>query len=94
MDNKMTATEIIRLLEILIGPTTAVGETNADERILANLRTLIDVADWCVDGVSQSSETMGRSEWSMHKVGFYAKCALDGWRTWLEDVCGEGEVQE
>lgn len=94
MGNKMTATEIIRLLEILIGPTTAVGETSADERIHDNLRTLIDVADWCLGSVHTSSFTCGRSEYSMNKVGFYAKCALDGWRTWLEDVCGEMEVQE
>lgn len=86
MGNKMTAPEIIRLLEILIGPTTAIGETNADERILANLRTLIDVANWCVDGVFQSSETMGRSAWSMHKVGYEAKCALDEWRRMMREV--------
>ena len=94
MGNKMTAKEITKLLGIVIGPTTAEGETYADERILANLRTLIDVANWCVEGVFQSSETMGRSEWSMHKVGWEAKRALDEWRMWLEDVCGEREVQE
>lgn len=94
MAEKMTAKEITKLLGIVIGPTTAVGETNADERALANLRTLIYVANWCVDGVFQSSETMGRPEWSMHKVGYEAKCALDEWRMWLEDVCGEMEVQE
>ena len=94
MGDKMTATEIIRLLEIIIGPTTAVGETNADERIHDNLRTLIDVANWGLERVHTSSFTCGRSEWSMHKVGFDAKCALDEWRMWLEDVCGERKVQE
>lgn len=94
MGNKMTATEIIRLLEILIGPTTAVGETNADERIHDNLRTLIDVANWGLERVYTSSFTCGRREDSMNKVGFDAKCALDEWRVWLEDVCGEREVQE
>ena len=93
MGNKMTATEIIRLLEILIGPTTAVGETNADERIHGNLRTLIDVANWCLESIHTSSFTCGRPEYSMHKVGYDAKCALDEWRMWLDDVCGE-EVQE
>lgn len=93
MAEKMTAKEITKLLGIVIGPTTAVGETNADERILANLRMLIDVANWCVDGVFQSSETMGRSEWSMHKVGYEAKCVLGEWRMWLEDVCGEAEAE-
>ena len=94
MGNKMTATEIIRLLEILIGTTTAVGETNADERILANLRTLIDVGNWCLESIHTSSFTCGRFEYSMNKVGFDAKCALDEWRMWLEDVCGEMEVQK
>lgn len=94
MAEKMTAKEITKLLGIVIGPTTAVGETNADERIHDNLRTLIDVANWCLERVHTSSFTCGRSEYSMNKVGFDAKCALDEWRMWLEDVCGEGEVQE
>ena len=91
MTEKMTAKEIIKLLDILIGSTTAIGETNTDERVHENLRTLIDVTNWCLDGIFQSSETCGRPEWSMHKVGWDAKCALDEYRVWLEDVMG---VQE
>ena len=94
MGNKMTATEIIRLLEILIGPTTAVGESNADEQIYRNMQTLVDVVNWGLNSIHTSSFTCGRPEYSMNKVGFDAKCALDEWRMWLEDVCGEMEVQE
>ena len=93
MAEKMTAKEITKLLGVVIGPTTAVGETNADERIHDNLRTLIDVANWCLESIRTSSFTCGRPEYSMHKVGYDAKCALNEWRMWLDDVCGL-EVQE
>ncbi len=94
MSNKMTASEIIRLLEILIGTTNAVGETNADEQIHKNLQTLIDVVNWGLESIHTSSFTCGRPEYSMHNVGYDAKCALDEWRMWLEDVCGEMEGRE
>ena len=92
MSDKLTGKEIVKLLDNLIGPVEAIGETNADERIYKNLQTLIDVTNWCLDGIHQSSFTCGRSEYSMHKVGYDAKCALGEYRMWLDDVCGE--VQE
>ena len=38
--------EITKLLDVLIGKTEAVGETNEDKRRLDNLKTLIDVTNW------------------------------------------------
>ena len=83
--------EIIKLLDHLIGNTIAVGESNADEKALENLKVLIDVTNWCLDGVHQSSETVGRPEWSMNLVGFTAKGALDDYRVWLNELCDEVE---
>lgn len=93
MTDKMTWKEITKLLDNLIGPVEAIGETHADERIHKNLETLVDVTNWCLDGIYQSSSTCGRPEYSMHKVGYDAKCVLGEYRRWLDDVCGE-EVQE
>lgn len=81
--------EIIKLLDHLIGNTIAVGESNADEKTLENLKVLIDVTNWCLDGVHQSSETIGRPEWSMNLVGFTAKGALDDYRVWLNELWDE-----
>ena len=87
--DKLNSREIIKLLDNLIGTTEAVGETNADDKIYKNLQTLIDVTNWCLDGIYQSSETCGRPEASMHNIGWVARCTLGEYRTWLNGVCEE-----
>ena len=49
MSRLFEAKEITKLLDMLIGKVEAVGETNEDERRLDNLKTLIDVTNWCLD---------------------------------------------
>ena len=82
---KLDSGEIIKLLENLIGRTEAVGDTLTDERIEDNLMTLIDVANWCIDGVAQSSETKNRTESSMRRIGERAFGALLEWKEWLTE---------
>lgn len=81
----MDSNEIIKLLNILIGGTEAVGDSSIDTIIEANLKTLIDVTNWCLDGVAQSSETRHRFEGSMRNIGERAFSALDEWRMWLQE---------
>lgn len=83
---KLNSNEVIKLLESLIGDTEAVGDTWADEKIEENLKTLIDVTNWCLDSVFQSSATCGRIEDSMRRVGCRAKSALFEWEQWLEGL--------
>lgn len=82
---KLDSGEIIKLLENLIGATEAVGDTWADEKIEKNLKTLIDVANWCIYGVAQSSETKNRIEHSMRRIGERAFGALLDWKEWLSE---------
>lgn len=84
MEN-LNSSEIIKLLDNLIGGTEAVGDSWADEKIEKNLMTLIDVASWCIDGVAQSSETKNRTEWSMRRIGERAFGALLDWKDWLAE---------
>lgn len=86
---KLNSEEIINLLENLIGGVRACGETYTDEKIMNNLKTLIDIVNWGLEEVRFSSETMGRSESSMHKIGFYARGALMEWYEWLGFILGE-----
>lgn len=88
---RLNSSEIIKVLDNLIGETTAVGDTWADEKREENLKTLIDITNWCLDGVHQSSETMGRPENSMHEMGFRARQALMEYHRWLGEVLEEGE---
>lgn len=81
----MDSKEIIKLLEILIGGTEAVGDSSVDGKVEKNLMKLIDITNWCLDGVAQSSETRHRFEHSMRNIGERAFSAMDEWKTWLQE---------
>ena len=85
MKEKLTSTEIIKVLDTLIGPTEAIGDSAADHAIEHNLMILIDIVNWCLDGVSDSASTRHRFEGSMRDVGERAFAALDEWRNWLDE---------
>ena len=82
--------EITKLLDVLIGKTEAVGETNEDERRLDNLKTLIDVTNWCLDGLQFAMASgYGRAEYSMAEISYTAQCALDEYGRWIADILDE-----
>lgn len=82
--------EITKLLDVLIGETEAVGETNEDNRRLDNLKTLIDVTNWCLDGLQFAMASgYGRPEYSMAEISYTAQCALDEYGRWIADVLEE-----
>lgn len=81
--DKLNSKEIIKLLDILIGSVEGIGETYHDEIVLKNLQTLIDVTNWCIDGIAQAREQVHRHEYSLHKIGFTAQCAMQEYHDWL-----------
>ena len=87
--------EITKLLDVLIGRTAAVGETYEDGRRLDNLKTLIDVTNWCLDGLQFAMASgYGRVEYSMSEISHTACCALDEYGKWITEVLEEGEDDE
>ena len=86
MYGKMTGSEIIKLLDIVIGSTNATGSVSVDDERLKNLRTLIDITNWCLDGIKQSAEYQHCTESSMREIGQTAVAALNEYREWLEEV--------
>lgn len=90
MTRTFETSEITKLLDVLIGQTEAVGETYEDERRLDNLKTLIDVTNWCLDGLQFAMESgYGRAEWSMAEISYTAQCALGEYGTWIDDTLDE-----
>ena len=82
--------EITKLLDVLIGKVEAVGETNEDNRRLDNLKTLIDVTNWCLDGLQFAMASgYGRPEWSVAEISYTAQRALDEYGKWIADVLEE-----
>jgi hypothetical protein len=86
MYGKMTGSEIIKLLDIVIGSTNATGSASVDDERLKNLRVLIDVTNWCLDGIKQAAETRHRPENSMREIGETAFGAIAEYKDWCEVV--------
>lgn len=84
MPDNLNSREIIKVFDKLIGPTTAVGDSDADKTIDNNLRNLIDLVNWALDGIADSARTRHRSEASMRYTGERAFSALCEWKDWIE----------
>ena len=84
---KFNGTDIVCLIDALVGDTVPIGETNADNKRLDNLKTLIDVCNWCLDGVWEVAEVEGY-EYSVKKAKMTAMGALMEWNEWLKEVIG------
>ena len=80
--NIFTSDEIIKIIDALIGPTEAVGESHIDEKIAKKLDTLCEITDWCLDQLHYSSKTKDRPEYSMAKIGKCAEDYLRGVKAW------------
>ena len=90
MSRMFETKEITKLLNVLIGDVEAVGETNEDNRRLDNLKMLIDVTNWCLDGLQFAMASgYGRPEYSMAEISYTAQCALDEYGRWIADVLDE-----
>ena len=90
MTRRFETNEITKLLDALIGDVEAVGETNEDNRRLDNLKTLIDVTNWCLDGLEFAMASgYGRPEYSMAEISYTAQCALDEYGKWIAEVLEE-----
>jgi len=80
---KMDSTEICNLLEIIIGETEPIADTWADEKIEENLKTLIDIGDWILDGLLRSAEHRKSSYASSRQNGERAYATMLAWKDWL-----------
>lgn len=90
MSRTFETKEITKLLNMMIGDVEAVGETNEDNRRLDNLKTLIDVTNWCLNGLQFAMASgYGRPEYSMAKISYTTQCALDEYGKWIADVLDE-----
>lgn len=88
MSIKLSSDIINILLDNLIGDTEPVGDTWIDHDRLINLKTLIDVVNYCLDGVMRSAESEG-FEYSVVENRETARGALLEWRDWINEVMEE-----
>lgn len=87
MVREIESKEIIKVLDILIGKTEATGSQLEDSYRLDNLKVLIDVTNWCMDGLQYAMGSgQGRFEVSVREIGYTAQSALDEYRSWIDDL--------
>ena len=76
----MTSNEIIRIIDGLIGPTEPLGAIELDEERLQNL---IDITNWCLDGILRSCADL------VNKNGALAFATMVEYTTWFEEKLEE-----
>ncbi len=87
--DKMTSGEICKLLEIVVGKTEPVADSAIDNEREENLKTLIDIGDWVLDGLLYAAEHRKDPYYSSRTVGERAYAAMLEWKDWLATKEGE-----
>lgn len=83
---RMTDREIIKLLNCLVGSTIPVADSAIDAKVEENLKTLIDIVNWCLDEIRDSATCRKSGYASSRDIGERAYAAMLEWKDWLADV--------
>lgn len=82
-EEKMTSREICKLLETVVGNTEPVGDSAIDPRIEENLKTMIDIGNWVLDGLLYAADHRKDPYYSSQVVGERAYATMLEWKEWL-----------
>lgn len=77
--------EIVKIIDTLIGNTEPVADSAIDEKVNRNLMMLIDVINWCLDGVYDAARHRKSTYGSQRDVGERAYAAMIEWKDWIEE---------
>lgn len=83
---KLASYEIIKLLNVLVGSSEPIGDSNYDRQAADNLKIVADIGDWCLDRVLTARKYIDRSEYSMCQVGINADCYIRDWKKYLINI--------
>ena len=86
MGRNWSEKEITKILNTLIGMTEPAADSAIDEVVEDNLKTLIDVINWCLDGVYDAARHRKSPYGSARDIGERAYAALLEWRGWINGV--------
>lgn len=81
--DKMTSSEICKLLDIIVGKTEPVANSAIDNEREENLKTLIDIGDWVLDGLLYAACHRKDPYYSNHSIGERAYAVMLEWKDWL-----------
>lgn len=80
---QMTSREICKLLEIVVGETEPIADSAIDPVREENLKTLIDIGDWVLDGLLYTAEHRKDFYYSSQAIGERAYATMLEWKEWL-----------
>lgn len=83
---KWESREIVKIVDALIGSTEPVADSAIDEKVDRNLMVLIDVINWCLDGVYDAARCRHSPYGSQRDVGERAYAAMLEWKEWISDI--------
>lgn len=83
---KMTSREICKLLEIVVGETEPIADSAIDSVREENLKTLIDIGDWVLDGLLYAAEHRKDPYYSSQAIGEKAYATMLEWKEWLARI--------
>ena len=89
---KLTSGEIIKLLDNLIGPTEPYGDSAIDLARKENLNVLLNVTDWCLDGILYALQGLSSERASEKKLGIIAENAFKDYEQWIKERLNEYSV--
>lgn len=67
----------------MLGPTEPVADSAMDHDIEENVMALIDVVDWCLDGMYDAARHRHSQYGSQRNIGERAYAAMLEWKEWL-----------
>ena len=83
--SRLDSREICKLLDIVIGETEPVADSAIDYKREENLKTLLDIGDWVLDGLYLTAEHRHDTTYSSRMVGERAYAVLLDWKEWLAE---------
>lgn len=86
MRDKLTANEITRLLNVLIGSPCPTADSCIDRDRNENLMTMIDVVNWLLGYVYDAAYSRKSPYGSARDVGERAYAAMLEWKDWLAEI--------
>lgn len=86
MGRKWSYAEVTKILNALIGMTEPTADSALNEDVAENLKMLIGVVNWCLDGMRYSARHRKSPCGSARAIGEWAYAVMLEWKDWIEKV--------
>ena len=86
MSRRFESSEIIKMVDFMVGDVRPAADSAIDREVKENLKTMIDVVNWCLTEMYESASNRKSPYGSAMDIGELAYSALLEWEEWLRGV--------